>query len=216
MKEKLDWENPEMIGQNKEPPHNTLIPFQDIETALKGKWEDSTYYKSLNGKWKFHWVRKPEDRPIDFFKVEYDVSTWDELSVPSNWQMHGYGIPIYLNIRYPRSVNKKDIPKISHEYNPVGSYRTEFDIPVNWKNQEWDFEQCWKWASEADKKAVESGKYYLDGLFALGAHTFPAPDLDFDSLRRKLISEVDFPLIKRAKEQFINDYKTKLFKLIQT
>jgi len=90
------------------------------------------------------------------------------------------------------------------------------NILVNWKNQEWDFEQCWKWASEADKKAIESGKYYLDGLFALGAHTFPSPSLDFDSLRRKLISEVDFPLIKRAKEQFINDYKTKLFKLIQT
>ena len=136
MNEIRDWENPEMSGQNKEPAHNTLIPYQDIETALKGKWEDSIYYKSLNGKWKFHWVRKPDDRPIDFFKNEYDTDKWDEITIPSNWQMHGYGIPIYLNVRYPRSVNTKEVPKISHEYNPVGSYRTEFIIPNNWKNRE--------------------------------------------------------------------------------
>ncbi|MFW9943076.1 MAG: glycoside hydrolase family 2 TIM barrel-domain containing protein [Candidatus Thorarchaeota archaeon] len=136
MIERLDWENAEMIGQNKEPAHNTLIPYPDMESALKGVREDSIYYQSLNGNWKFHWVKKPDDRPKNFFKVEYDVDNWDEIPVPSNWQMHGYGIPIYLNIRYPRSVRKKDIPKISHEYNPVGSYRTEFIIPDNWNNRE--------------------------------------------------------------------------------
>ncbi len=136
MQEKLDWENAEMIGQNKEPAHNTLIPYQDVESALKGIPDASLYYKSLNGKWKFIWVRRPQDRPKDFFKIEYDAIEWDEIPVPSNWQMHGYGIPIYLNIRYPRSVSKKIIPKISHEYNPVGSYRTEFIIPDNWDNRE--------------------------------------------------------------------------------
>jgi len=136
MQEKLDWENAEMIGQNKEPAHNTLIPYQDVESALKGIPDASLYYKSLNGKWKFNWVRRPQDRPKDFFKIEYDAIEWDEIPVPSNWQMHGYGIPIYLNIRYPRSVSKKNIPKISHEYNPVGSYRTEFIIPDNWDNRE--------------------------------------------------------------------------------
>ncbi|GAG57093.1 unnamed protein product [marine sediment metagenome] len=136
MQEKLDWENAEMIGQNKEPAHNTLIPYQDVEFALKGIPDASLYYKSLNGKWKFIWVRRPQDRPKRFFKIEYDAIEWDEIPVPSNWQMHGYGIPIYLNIRYPRSVSKKIIPKISHEYNPVGSYRTEFIIPDNWDNRE--------------------------------------------------------------------------------
>ena len=136
MPERLDWENAEMIGQNKEPAHNTLIPYQDVESALKGIPDASLYYKSLNGKWKFNWVRSPQDRPKDFFKIEYNAIEWDEIPVPSNWQMHGYGIPIYLNIRYPRSVRKENIPKISHEYNPVGSYRTEFIIPDNWDNRE--------------------------------------------------------------------------------
>ncbi|MFX1324415.1 MAG: sugar-binding domain-containing protein, partial [Promethearchaeota archaeon] len=136
MSEKLDWENAEMIGQNKEPAHNTLIPYKDLENALIGLREESVYYKSLNGNWKFYWVRKPADRPKEFFRKDYNVENWDEIPVPSNWQMHGYGIPIYLNIRYPRSVKQNDIPKISHEYNPVGSYRTEFTIPEKWKDRE--------------------------------------------------------------------------------
>jgi len=136
MQENIDWENPEMIGQNKEPAHNTLIPYVDVESALKGIRESSIYYKSLNGKWRFKWVRKPAERSIDFYKIAYNTDDWDEISVPSNWQMQGYGIPIYLNVRYPRSVNTKEIPKIDHEYNPVGSYRTEFKIPENWDGRE--------------------------------------------------------------------------------
>ncbi|MHA2183999.1 MAG: glycoside hydrolase family 2 TIM barrel-domain containing protein, partial [Promethearchaeota archaeon] len=136
MPETPDWENPEIIGQNKELAHNTLIPYQNIKSALKGKVDKSIFYQTLNGNWKFNWVRKPEDRPKDFFKIKYDDSGWDTIAVPSNWQMKGYGIPIYLNIRYPRSVKKKDIPKISHEYNPVGSYRTEFTVPKKWDDRE--------------------------------------------------------------------------------
>jgi len=135
MQDKLDWENAEMIGEKKEPAHNTLIPFQNIDSALKGIPESSIYYKSLNGDWKFHWVRRPEDRPRDFYKIEFVTNGWNEISVPSNWQMHGYGIPIYLNVRYPLSVRKENIPSINHEYNPVGSYRTEFEIPENWKDR---------------------------------------------------------------------------------
>ncbi|MHA2398824.1 MAG: sugar-binding domain-containing protein, partial [Promethearchaeota archaeon] len=136
MPETPDWENPEIIGQNKELAHNTLIPYQNIKSALKGEADKSIFYKTLNGNWKFNWVRKPEDRPKDFFKIKYDDSGWDTIAVPSNWQMKGYGIPIYLNIRYPRSVKTKNIPKISHEYNPVGSYRTEFTVPKNWDDRE--------------------------------------------------------------------------------
>ncbi|MFX1454539.1 MAG: glycoside hydrolase family 2 TIM barrel-domain containing protein [Promethearchaeota archaeon] len=136
MQERLDWENTEMFGQNKEPAHNTNIPYHDIKTSLHGNREESKFYKSLNGIWKFHWVMKPADRPIDFYKIQYNVDNWNEIPVPSNWQMHGYGIPIYLNIRYPPSINTKEIPKIDHEYNPVGSYRAEFTIPKNWENRE--------------------------------------------------------------------------------
>ncbi|MHA1986035.1 MAG: glycoside hydrolase family 2 TIM barrel-domain containing protein [Promethearchaeota archaeon] len=136
MPERLDWENAEMIEQNKEPSHNTLIPYQELETALSGNREDSIFYKTLNGNWKFRWVKKPADRPHDFYVPEYDIGDWDEIPVPSNWQMHGYGIPIYLNIRYPRSINTKEIPKIDHEYNPVGSYRTTFEIKKDWIDRE--------------------------------------------------------------------------------
>ncbi len=135
-KGKIDWENSEMIAQNKEPPHCTLIPYPTRETALKGLVEESEYYISLNGRWKFNWVKKPADRPIDFWKPDYDVSDWDEIPVPSNWQMHGYGIPIYTNYRYSKSIKTWRIPRIDHKYNPVGSYWTEFKIPETWNDRQ--------------------------------------------------------------------------------
>ncbi len=130
-----DWENSMMIGQNKEPAHNTLIPYPDIETALGGT-SISPYFKLLNGKWKFNWVKRPADRPIEFYKVDYDMSNWKEIPVPSHWQLQGYGRPIYLNFQYPKSIDMKNIPKIDLEYNPVGSYRTEFIIPQEWHERE--------------------------------------------------------------------------------
>ncbi|MFX1323000.1 MAG: glycoside hydrolase family 2 TIM barrel-domain containing protein, partial [Promethearchaeota archaeon] len=136
MKKKMDWENARMIGQNKEPAHNTLIPYQDVEVALKSTYHDSLYHKSLNGNWKFNWVKKPSNRPVNFYNFNYDISEWDELPVPSNWQMYGYGIPIYSNSKYPYSVKKKNIPSIDHEYNPVGSYRTDFIVPNIWERRE--------------------------------------------------------------------------------
>ncbi|MCP4762424.1 MAG: beta-galactosidase, partial [archaeon] len=129
---KMDWEIPEMIGKNKEPAHNTLISYPNSEIALENDDNKSPFFLNLNGKWKFNWVKKPADRPIDFFKKDYDVKNWDELKVPSNWQMHGYGIPIYTNITYPYSIGTEEIPSIDHEYNPVGSYRRDFKVPKDW------------------------------------------------------------------------------------
>ena len=127
-----DWENPAVFGINKEPYHCSLLPYQDAESAIKGTREASKFHQSLNGKWKFHWVGKPADRPMDFFKPEYDVSSWDEIPVPSNWQLQGYGIPIYTNVAYPFPA---DPPHIPHDYNPVGSYRTSFAVPDGWKGR---------------------------------------------------------------------------------
>ncbi|UCG58833.1 MAG: beta galactosidase jelly roll domain-containing protein, partial [Phycisphaerales bacterium] len=131
--EGFDWEDPEVIGRNKEPAHCTLMPYPDVATALKCQREASPFYKSLNGDWKFNWVRKPADRPVDFYEPGYDVSGWDEIPVPSNWQLHGYGIPIYLNMRFPFPSNP---PYIAHDYNPVGSYRTDFEIPRDWDDRQ--------------------------------------------------------------------------------
>jgi len=131
-----DWENPEMIGQNKEPAHCTLMPYPDVAAALTGNREASPFCKSLNGEWKFNWVPKPADRPRDFYKLNYDVSSWKEITVPANWQLQGYDIPIYLNTRYPFSPEKPNPPYIPHDNNPVGSYRTEFTIPAGWQGRQ--------------------------------------------------------------------------------
>jgi len=130
-----DWENSNIFSLGKEPAHSTLIPFESVDEAL-GKWEDSPYFKSLNGNWKFNWVKSPSERPENFYKKEFKVDDWEEIDVPSNWQMRGYGIPIYTNDKYPISINTKDIPNIDHNYNPVGSYRRNFEIPLNWKKRE--------------------------------------------------------------------------------
>ena len=135
-----DWENPEKIGENKEPAHCTAIPYPDIQTALKGSREDSPFYKSLNGMWKFKWAPKPSDRPKDFYKLDYDVSNWAEIPVPGNWQMYGYGVPAYINFGYlfkpnpPYVLNDNPPEYTSYKLkNPVGSYRTEFEIPSGWE-----------------------------------------------------------------------------------
>ena len=129
-----DWENSEVFGINKEEPHCTAIPFATVEQAKKADWSASPFIKYLNGNWKFHWVPKPADRPVDFYKTTYDVSSWDEIPVPGNWQMYGYGVPIYVNVKYPFVV--VDPPHIPHDNNPVGSYRTEFTVPADWDKRE--------------------------------------------------------------------------------
>lgn len=128
-----DWENPQMIGRNKEPGHCTLMPYPDARAARKGTRDASPFHKSLNGRWKFHWCYKPADRPKDFYKPDYDAGDWRTIPVPSNWQLQGYGRPIYLNTRYCFPPNPPHIP---HHYNPVGSYRTEFEIPAGWKERQ--------------------------------------------------------------------------------
>ncbi len=129
----LDWENEQMIGFNKEPAHCTLTPYGDIESALEGIREASPFYRSLNGTWKFHWVSKPAERPMEFYNPAFDVSGWDDIRVPANWQEFGYGRPIYLNMLYPFP---PDPPRIPHDYNPVGSYRRVFEIPESWDGRE--------------------------------------------------------------------------------
>jgi beta-galactosidase len=129
---KTDWENPELLGKNKEAAHATYQTYPDVASALKGTREDTPYFKSLNGNWQFKWVGKPADAPVGFDKTEFDASKWATIPVPSCWEMQGYGIPIYTNVTYPYPANPPFIP---HEYNPVGSYRTEFEVPENWKGR---------------------------------------------------------------------------------
>jgi beta-galactosidase len=138
-----DWENPAVFRINKETPHSTLMPFESVRQSLKDEIADSKYYKSLNGRWAFKWSPDPQNRPVDFYQDSFDVSGWDTIDVPSNWQMAGYGTPLYSNITYPF---KKDPPHVMgippEDYtnfkarNPVGSYRRTFKIPFSWQDRE--------------------------------------------------------------------------------
>ncbi|MHC4266176.1 MAG: beta-galactosidase, LacZ type [Planctomycetota bacterium] len=138
-----DWENPEIISINKETGHCTLVPYSDVKTAWESEREKSPYYKSLNGKWKFKWVSRPSERPVEFYKLDYEVERWDEIEVPSNWQLKGYGVPIYTNVTYPFKFNPPTVinenpPEFTSAKlnNPVGSYRREFVIPNGWNNRQ--------------------------------------------------------------------------------
>ena len=130
-----NWDNPEIISINKEAPHCTMLPYADEVSAVKNRPADSPWYLSLNGTWKFNWVRKPADSPQGFFTPNYDVSGWDDIPVPSNWELQGYGVPIYVNIPYEWTSDPQP-PQIPHDYNPVGSYRTLFSIPDNWDERQ--------------------------------------------------------------------------------
>ena len=131
-----DIQNSEIIGINKEPPHSTLVPFHDVASAIKNNPLESLYYQSLNGTWRFHWAKCPDERPTTFFQEGFDDYLFYDMTVPSNWQCEGYGIPIYTSARYPKSVKKSNPPQISKKYNPVGSYLKTFEISPDWKKRQ--------------------------------------------------------------------------------
>lgn len=123
-----DWENPNIIEQNKLKPHSTYIPYNNIEQALKFDRKLSPNFLLLSGTWKFNYAENPSKRPVDFYKSDYNVSNWDNIKVPGNWELQGYGTPMYLDEEYPFPPNPPFVP----EENPVGSYKRKFEVPENW------------------------------------------------------------------------------------
>ena len=138
-----NWENENVFRINKEAAHGTIIPCESLNKAAKGEEKKSAYYQPLNGKWKFNWSPEPASRPVDFHQAYYDVSEWDDIRVPSNWQIEGYGVPLYVNVTYPFLKNPPYVmgePKENYtsykDRNPVGSYRRTFTIPNKWNGKE--------------------------------------------------------------------------------
>lgn len=129
-----EWENPKIIGINKLPPHSSFVSFGNEANALTKSDNLSPYYRSLNGKWKFNWVPKPALRPIHFYKPGFNDSGWRWIDVPANWELNGYGTPIYTNVDYEftRNPNPPDVPDW---HNPVGSYLREFTLPDSWEDR---------------------------------------------------------------------------------
>jgi len=139
-----DWENQSVVAINKLAPRASFFGFETEAKALAGKLSDSDYYQLLNGNWEFNWAKNPAERPVYFYKEDFDISKWKTIPVPSNWQLHGYGYPIYVNTTYPFADPRfpftdmgkiPDPPRVPRDYNPVGSYKTNFDIPEIWNSR---------------------------------------------------------------------------------
>ncbi|NLY24377.1 MAG: beta-galactosidase, partial [Bacteroidales bacterium] len=124
-----EWENPEIFAVNTEQTRVTAIPYADVKGAIADEYEHSPYFKSLNGRWKFHWVPKVADVPHGFYKENYDDRNWDSMPVPGNWEFNGYGIPVYISAGFSFSASP---PHIDRENSPVGAYRQSFTIPESW------------------------------------------------------------------------------------
>lgn len=131
--ENHNWEDPKVFNINREEPRATFFPFEDSTLAIKNIPSSSKYYKSLNGIWKFNWVRKTDDRPIDFYKKDFNTAGWNDIKVPGSFELQGFGIPIYTDEEYPFTPNPPFVPA---DYNPVGSYKRKFDIPADWDSRE--------------------------------------------------------------------------------
>ena len=152
-----EWQSPENLSLNKEYPRPYFFSFNNEKQATRVLPEYSPYWQSLNGQWRFHWCKTPDQRPKDFYKTDYDTSKWDAIPVPSNWNVYGiqkdgslkYGLPIYVNqpviFYHERKVDdwRKGVMRTpptdwtTYEYrNEVGSYVREFEVPNNWEGRE--------------------------------------------------------------------------------
>jgi len=132
-----EWNNnPNIFRLNCLAAHATSISYQSMQKALEGKRNESTYYYSLNGSWKFAFYETPEKRSREFFKEDFNSSGWDEIKVPGHWQLQGYDYPQYTNVRYPWEDTENIKPPFAPtKYNPVGQYITMFNVPEEWEGQ---------------------------------------------------------------------------------
>ena len=137
-----ELQTPEIVSVNRLPMRASAFTYENRQLAEKRQKEASEYYLSLNGLWKFHWVQDPAQRPQNFYKTDFDDRAWNNFPVPANWELNGYGLPIYVNHPYEFTGHAKkgaqlnppfDIPEHN---NPVGSYRKKVVIPDSWDGRQ--------------------------------------------------------------------------------
>ncbi len=118
------WENPKILHVNCENPRAYFIPYESADKAEDGIRGRSRFFRTLNGSWKFRYYESVHNVEDGFHSADYDISCWDELIVPSNWQMHGYDKPNYSNVRYPFPYDPPFVPV----ENPAGIYSRDFFV----------------------------------------------------------------------------------------
>ena len=132
-----EWKDPEVNSVNRSAMHTNYFAFASADEAKAGIKENSANFMTLNGLWKFNWVRHADARPTDFYQTNFNDKGWDDLQVPGVWELNGYGDPIYVNVGYAwRSQFKNNPPLVPTENNHVGSYRKEIILPADWKGKE--------------------------------------------------------------------------------
>lgn len=135
--------NPKLTSINREPARSTFTSYVTEADAVINDRQNGTFRLSLNGKWKFHYVETFADRPTDFMMDRVDASRWPDINVPGNWELQGFGTPIYVNhpyefcsSGYPPYWDKPNPPYVPQEWNPTGTYRREFTLPGDWDDKE--------------------------------------------------------------------------------
>lgn len=132
-----EWQDPKVNEVNRAPMHTNYFAYESDQTAQKGIKENSTNFMSLNGSWKFFWVKDADARPTDFWKPGFNDKGWNDISVPGVWELNGYGDPIYVNIGYAwRNQYEHNPPYVPTINNHVGSYRKEIMVPASWKGKD--------------------------------------------------------------------------------
>ena len=132
-----EWQDQNINEVNRLPMHTWYFPYASDAEAKAGVKEESANYLSLNGKWKFNWVKDADQRPTDFFRKDFNDKGWDEINVPAVWELNGYGDPIYVNIGYAwRNDYENNPPIVPIDNNHVGSYRQSFIVPAEWKGKD--------------------------------------------------------------------------------
>lgn len=132
-----EWQDPEVNAVNRAPMHTHYFAYESADAARRGDKEQSANYMTLNGTWKFNWVKDADARPVGFWQTGFNDKGWDDLPVPGMWELHGYGDPIYVNIGYAwRNQYTNNPPYVPTENNHVGSYRREITVPASWKGKD--------------------------------------------------------------------------------
>ena len=132
-----EWQDAGVNAVNRMPMHGSWFAYESPEAAQAGDKTLSERFVTLNGNWKFNWVRNADQRPTDFFRVGYNDKGWNNMPVPGLWELNGYGDPVYLNVGYAwRGWFKNDPPHVPVEQNHVGSYRRTVDIPAAWAGRQ--------------------------------------------------------------------------------